>query len=312
MLQWMIELPLRISYNRYMSQIRSEHLENHTNKTYQERMNQTASSKFGAIEKHLGENIKLLDFGSGFSPEFIKQVVQTGTHYVAYDVSQIVQSRLRENNIDFVTKEQLENAENEFDIIYMSSVFHELMSYLSRPERTKTFAMLDRALKPDGAIIIRDWGPGETSSLVTSIEVASEDVNDEVYTWIEALVKNSVISMPTIVCDDNDNPIVPYIYKANNQTIYEIMFHAVWGLDSLERESKESYAIVDHLIHKWICAPRGYKITQSQNEFDETYLPHLQKYFKIDNIPWPTKVIYELKKDIVDNTPANFIAQLPR
>lgn len=274
-------------------------------------MNQTASSKFGAIEKHLGENVKLLDFGSGFSPEFIKQVTQTGTHYVAYDVSQIVQSQLQENNIDFITKEQLENAEDEFDIIYMSSVFHELMSYLSRPERTKTFAMLDRALKPDGTIIIRDWGPGEASSLVTSIEAASEDVNDEVCTWIEALVKNSVISMPTIVCDDNDNPIAPYIYKANSQTIYEIMFHAVWGLDSLERESKESYVIMNNLIHKWICAPRGYKIIQSQNEFDETYLPHLQKYFKIDSIPWPTKVIYELKKDR-NNTPANFIAQLPQ
>ena len=290
-----------------MNQIRSEYLENHTNKTYQERMNQTASSKFGAIAKHLGENVKLLDFGSGFSPEFIK-----GTHYVAYDVSQIVQSQLQENNIDFITKEQLENTEDEFDIIYMSSVFHELMSYLSRPERTKTFAMLDRALKPDGVIIIRDWGPGDTSSLVTSIEVASEDVNDEVCTWIEALVKNSVISVPTIVCADNDNHIAPYIYKANSQTIYEIMFHAVWGLDSLERESKESYVIVDHLIHKWICAPHGYKITQSQNEFDETYLPHLQKYFKIDSIPWPTKVIYELKKDIINNTPANFIAQLPQ
>ena len=86
-----------------MNQIRSEHLENHTNKTYQERMNQTASSKFRAIAKHLGENVKLLDFGSGFSPEFIKQVTQTRTHYVAYDVSQIVQSQLQENNIDFVT-----------------------------------------------------------------------------------------------------------------------------------------------------------------------------------------------------------------
>ena len=279
-----------------MDQICSEHLENHTNKTYQERMNQTASSKFRAIAKHLGENVKLLDFGSGFSPEFIKQVAQTGTHYVAYDVSQIVQSQLQENNIGFITKEQLENIEDEFDIIYMSSVFHELMSYLSRPERTKTFAMLDRALKPDGTIIIRDWGPGETSSLDTSIEVASEDVNDEVYAWTKALVKNSVISMPDIACDDNDNPIVPYIYKTNSQTIYEIMFHAVWGLDSLERESKESYVIEEHLIHKWICAPHGYKITQSQNEFDETYLPHLQKYFKIDSIPWPTKVIYELKK----------------
>lgn len=28
-------------------------MENHTNKTYQERMNKTALSKFGAIKKHL-------------------------------------------------------------------------------------------------------------------------------------------------------------------------------------------------------------------------------------------------------------------
>lgn len=53
-------------------------MENHTNKTYQERMNKTASSKFSAIEKHLDNGVKLLDFGSGFSPEFIEQVQQTG------------------------------------------------------------------------------------------------------------------------------------------------------------------------------------------------------------------------------------------
>lgn len=124
-------------------------MENHTNQTYQKRMNKTALSKFGAIEKHLEKGMKLLDFGSGFSPEFIKQVQQTGAHYVAYDVSNIVQNQLKENNIDFLTKEQLANTEDEFDVIYLSSVFHELMSYLSRPERRETFAMLDKALKPD-------------------------------------------------------------------------------------------------------------------------------------------------------------------
>lgn len=31
-------------------------------------------------------------------------------------------------------------------------------------------------------------------------------------------------------------------------------------------------------------------------EYDETYLPYLQKYFKIDELPWPTKIIYELRK----------------
>lgn len=49
-------------------------MENHTNKTYQECMNQTATSKFGVIQPHLKAGIKLLDFGSGYSPEFIEQV----------------------------------------------------------------------------------------------------------------------------------------------------------------------------------------------------------------------------------------------
>lgn len=149
-------------------------MENHTNKTYQERMNKTASSKFGAIEKHLEKGVKLLDFGSGFSPEFIEQVQQTGAHYVAYDVSQIVQNQLKENDIDFLTKEQLANTEDEFNVIYLSSVFHELMSYLSRPERQETFAIIDKVLKPDGVIVIRDWGYALND--ISSFDVASSDV----------------------------------------------------------------------------------------------------------------------------------------
>ena len=269
-------------------------MENHTNKTYQERMNKTASSKFGAIEKYLDKGVKLLDFGSGFSPEFIEQVQQTGAHYVAYDVSQIVQSQLKENDIDFLTKEQLANTEDEFDVIYISSVFHELMSYLSRQERRETFAMIDKVLKPDGVIVIRDWGYEQNPNDITSFEVASSDVNKEVYVWIKELVKNSVIERPRMVEHIREDE--PDIYVTTKQNIYEIMLHTVWGLNSLKREAQETYNVTLELIQKWICTPHGYKITTSQEEYDETYLPYLQKYFKIEELPWPTKIIYELRK----------------
>lgn len=268
-------------------------MENHTNKTYQARMNKTASSKFGAIEKHLDKDVKLLDFGSGFSPEFIEQVKQTGAHYVAYDVSQIVQNQLKENNIDFLTKEELETVENKFDVIYLSSVFHELMSYLSRPERRETFEMLDRALKPNGTIVIRDWGPGYRSRELMTLELASNDIADEVHTWVNALIKNSVINEPRMYSEDST---VSYAYQQVAHQLYEIIFHVVWGLDSLEREAKESYALDSHIIEKWICTPHNYEIVNQYEEYDETYLPHLQKYFKLDHLPWPTKIIYELKK----------------
>lgn len=268
-------------------------MENHTNKTYQERMNQTASSKFGAIEKHLDKGVKILDFGSGFSPEFIEQVTKTGSQYVAYDVSHIVQNQLKENNIGFLTKEQLKNTENEFDVIYLSSVFHELLSYLSRPERRETFTILDKALKPDGVIVIRDWGPGYHKRELMTLEVASNDVADEIYTWVQTLIKNAVINKPRMY---PENSTAPHTYKHAPHQLYEIMFHVVWGLDSLERESQESYEIDPYYIQKWICQPHGYEITNSQEEYDQNYLPYLQKYFKIDNIPWPTKIIYELRK----------------
>lgn len=270
-------------------------MENHTNKTYQERMNKTALSKFGVIEKHLDKDIKLLDFGSGFSPEFIKQVQQTRAHYVAYDVSTIVQNQLKENDIDFLTKEQLKNTEDEFDVIYLSSVFHELMSYLSRPERRETFAMLDKALKPDGVIVIRDWGYEQNPNDIASFNAASFDVNKEIHTWIKELSKNSILKKPRIISRIN-NETKPDIYVGCKHDIYEIMLHVVWGLNSLERESQETYSVTPELIDKWICQPYGYKITESQKEYDETYLPYLQKYFKIDELPWPTKIIYELRK----------------
>ncbi len=77
-----------------MSQILASTWKIATNKTYQERMTKQRH-QIRTIIKYLGENVKLLDFGSGFSPEFIKQVAQTGTHYVATMFSKIVQSRLQ-------------------------------------------------------------------------------------------------------------------------------------------------------------------------------------------------------------------------
>lgn len=272
-------------------------MENHTNQTYQKRMNKTALSKFGAIEKHLDKGVKLLDFGSGFSPEFIEQVKLTGAHYIAYDVSQIVQNQLKENDIDFLTKEQLQNTEDEFDVIYLSSVFHELMSYLSRPERRETFAMLDKALNPDGVIVIRDWGYEQNPNDIRSFKVASSEVNKEVHTWIKELVKNSIIKRPRTVERVNEDKAD--IYVTTKQNIYEIMLHVVWGLGSLEREAQETYSVTPELIDKWICHPYGYQEAKTilmAKEYDETYLPYLQKYFKIEELPWPTKIIYELRK----------------
>ena len=74
---------------------------------YMKRMNQTAQSKFDLLKQHLTANTNVLDFGSGYSPEFIEAIVQTGASYTAYDSSPIVQEKLRTNGIDILTEEEL-------------------------------------------------------------------------------------------------------------------------------------------------------------------------------------------------------------
>lgn len=45
---------------------------------YIHRMNQTAKSKFSVVAPYLSKGMKILDFGSGISPEFISDVDSSG------------------------------------------------------------------------------------------------------------------------------------------------------------------------------------------------------------------------------------------
>ena len=97
--------------------------------------------------------------------------------------------------------------------------------------------------------------------------------------------------------DDDVHYVSPSNYiLTNSHSIYEIMFHTVWGLDSIEREAKETYVVTPELIEKWICNPLEYHIEEVTEEVDKTYLPYLQKHFKMNEIPWATKIIYVLEK----------------
>lgn len=120
---------------------------NHNTETYMNRMNQTALSKFESVKPYLAPGQILLDFGSGFSPEFIDEVKGTGATYVACDASPIVQEKLHALGITTITQDELTTAEEQFDVIFLSSVFHELISYLSDVEYERTLDSLVGALR---------------------------------------------------------------------------------------------------------------------------------------------------------------------
>ena len=268
-------------------------MENYTSNNkdvYIQRMNQTAKSKFTVVEPYLSKGMKILDFGSGISPEFISDVDSTSAEYYAYDISKTVQTELSQMGVNVVTKEDLINKEIQFDVIYLSSVFHEIISYLNHQERTETIAMIMNNLKPGGYLIIRDWANPNNDSPF-KIEPVSKKAEAEMNIWVNELQKNSII-------DKYCHELVDGSILTNHTNAYEIIFHTVWGLKSLSRESKEQYNI-ENGIKKWIINPwnKVLKLKTIYYKTDETYLSHLQKYFKLDEVPFETKSIYIFQKN---------------
>ena len=260
-----------------------------TNDTYVQRMNQTAKSKFAVVESFLSAGVKILDFGSGISPEFISDVDSTGAEYYAYDISPTVQTELSRMGVNVVTKKELIDVKIQFDIIYLSSVFHEIISYLNHQERTETIAMIMSSLKPGGHLIIRDWANPDDANELFTLQPVSKQAKDEMNIWIHELKKNSII--------EGVNELEDCALVTNVKNAYEILFHTVWGLKSLSRESQECYNVTKS-IYQWIYSPWEH-ILHKPNiylERDDSYLPHLQKYFKLDSVPFNTKMICIFEK----------------
>lgn len=260
------------------------------NNSYIQRMNQTAESKFKVVEPFLGKGVTLLDFGSGISSEFIADVVSTGADYFSYDISPTVQTTLSRMGVTVVTKDELLKQELQFDVIYLSSVFHEIMSYLTRQERTETISMIVNSLKSGGSLVIRDWANPDVVSELFTFKPVSKQSEIEIYTWVQELQKNSIID---VVETKEDGSIVTSVKNA-----YEIMFHTVWGLKSLNRESKEQYNVTSAIM-KWILYPWK-DCLQLQDIYkyrDHSYLAYLQKYFELNSVPFDTKMVCIFQKN---------------
>ena len=258
------------------------------NGSYIQRMHKTVDSKFRVVKPFLDKGVKLLDFGSGISPKFISDVVSIGAEYYAYDISTTVQTELSSMGVSVLTKSDLLNQTIQFDVIYLSSVFHEIMSYLNRQERTETISMLVSCLKQGGSLVIRDWAnPDESESFI--LQPVSTQAKEEIDTWVRELQRNSIIGDVGV---NEDGSIVTSVKDA-----YEIMFHTVWGLGSLSRESKEQYSITGAL-HKWILSPWKdcLELQDSYTSRDDSYLAYLQKYFKLDSVPFDTKRVCIFRK----------------
>lgn len=266
-------------------------MDNHLDNTYQDRMNQTVRAKLDAVLPHLEPGMKLLDFGSGFSPEFIHEIEKRGVTYHAYDVSPTVQRQLSIHGT--VCLRDLAEKIEYYDVIFASSVFHELVSYQTESEYTTIVRNLMNTLKQYGKIIIRDWDFAmqiDNEETRQSVPFRMEKLV-EIRQWCDALLENKIIEWFEI-------DTKKYTVTATEFDMLQIMFHVTWGLGALERESKEIYPpmITAYNIVDEATEPDTVVFDNEYIEVDESYLSHLQKYFLIDKLPWHTKSVLTLMK----------------
>lgn len=275
----------------FMFTLKERLMDNHLSSTYQERMNQTVRAKLEAVLPHLEPGMKLLDFGSGFSTEFIHEIEKRGVIYHAYDISPTVQRQLSVHGT--VCLKDLTEKIEYYDVIFASSVFHELVSYQTESEYTTIVRNLMDTLKQYGKIVIRDWDfmlQIDNEETRKSVQFRMEKLV-EIRQWCDALLQNEVIDWFEI---DTSK----YVVTATEFDLLQIMFHVTWGLDAIERESREIYTsmITAYNIVDNSTEPDTVVFDTKYDEYDDTYLPHLQKYFLIDELPQHTKSVLTLMK----------------
>lgn len=267
---------------------------NHNTQMYIDRMNQTALSKFDCLQPYLCDGVSVLDFGSGYSPEFIREVESTGAIYTAYDASPVVLEKLHADGVNAIA-----DVTEKYDVIFLSSVFHELISYLSDVEYNRTTKMIADAVKPGGHIIIRDWAnPGRSNRCHIVIQ---PDKLEEVKLWVHALCYNEIVERPTFYHN---------ILTTSEYDMYQIMYHTVWGTDSIGREARETYDVTSR-VHDF-GKEHHLQLVHFEEQYDQTYLPHLQKYFDVPAIPFATKGIWVFQKMREQKKMEHYLQQLDK
>lgn len=97
----------------------------HNEQSYYARMRSTMSDKLRALEGQVKKGIRVLDFGSGPSEDVYEYIQYFEADYYALDNSRQVQMLLEEKGIRCIDLTFLKSTDIKFDIIFMSSVFHE-------------------------------------------------------------------------------------------------------------------------------------------------------------------------------------------
>ena len=228
--------------------MRADNYTNATSSEYVRRMAASIDAKWAALKPHVFPGARVLDYGCGMPTEngIREHVESAGGVYECHDISATVETAMRDAGATFRTKEDLQERAGGYDVVFLSSVLHELAG---REEGFEEIESVWQLVAGGGVAVVRDWSGVQfqpISQLPKSLKLASEDAMREVLTWVGALWVNSVLRVGAVknrkVNWDNLE------LHADPDNIYEIAFHSVWGLDSLPREAAECYGSAQNAL----------------------------------------------------------------
>ena len=275
--------------------------DNYTHDTaaeYARRMDTTLDRKWAALKPHVFPGARVLDYGCGMPTENgIRQRVEAaGGVYECHDISNTVETAMRDAGATFHTKKDLqEHGAGRYDVVSLSSVLHEFTS--QDDCGFEEIARIWQLVAGGGVAVVRVWSGVQfqpISPLPRSLKLASEDAMREVLPWVGALWANSGLRVGAVKNRKVDWGNLEL--HAGPDNIYEIAFHSVWGLDSLPREAAESYGSAQNALSMHLRYWGDCTVEDRYDEWDETYLTHLQRLYDIDRLPWPTKTVLVLRR----------------
>ena len=253
--------------------------------SYYDRMNKTMNQKYLALYPALRqlddeEHIVLMDYGSGMSMDLVELISKNhpNVRYIAIDSDRSVVENLKNLGIEVYHPDCIPaSIIDTVDVLFMSSVVHELYSYLDDEELYRLTYFLRSYLKENAKVVIRDWMP-ETSLISNrASRTISVKVKDAIYarTVLEELTKNGVINEQQWYFRDNTKQVILHDAIAT----YEFLYHATWGILSLPRESKETYVIkerFENFLVNELNLLKGYSVIEDTGIQD--YAEHFKNF----------------------------------
>ncbi len=160
-----------------------------TSPEYVRRMASTLNAKWEALAPYVMPGARVLDYGCGMPVEngIRERVEAAGGVYECHDISTTVETAMRDAGATFRTKEDLQERAGGYDVVFLSSVVHELTGQDDGFEEIEAIWGL---VADGGVAVVRDWSGVRfqaRSELPQSLKVKSEDTMREVLAWIGAL-----------------------------------------------------------------------------------------------------------------------------